>query len=244
MKELVQKILWRFGYQIVRPNRIPPDMDPEFTPICTACIPYTLTSIVAIFALYKSVEYIVSNRISGSFAECGVWRGGSCMAMALSLLSLKAELRDIYLFDTFQGMTPAGPEDANVKTGTSAARHMERTGGPKMAYAELAEVKANLKKVPYDWGRFHFMVGDVEHTLPASETGPLALLRLDTDWYESTRCEMEHLYPRLVSGGILIVDDYGSWSGSRKAVDEYFESLPVLPLLNRIDSGMRIAIKP
>lgn len=109
-------------------------------------------------------------------------------------------------------------------------------------------MQANLRRTAYDPARLHYVKGKVEDTIPSSPDGVqaperIALLRLDTDWYESTRHEMVHLYPRLVPGGVLIIDDYGHWQGSRKAVDEYFaENGPPL-LLNRIDDPGRLAVK-
>jgi len=104
-------------------------------------------------------------------------------------------------------------------------------------------VRATLTQSGYPTGRLHFVRGPVETTLPEHAPERLALLRLDTDWYESTRHELQHLYPRLSEGGVLIVDDYGHWEGARRAVDEYFERHPPAPLLNRIDYTGRIAVK-
>jgi hypothetical protein len=91
---------------------------------------------------------------------------------------------------------------------------------------------------------YRFVEGLVEQTLCRTETGALALLRLDTDYYSSTAVEYEVLYPRLVSGGVLIVDDYGMFQGSRRATDEYLARLDKPPLLNRIDLGVWAGIKP
>lgn len=89
-----------------------------------------------------------------------------------------------------------------------------------------------------------FVKGKVEDTLSDRVPERIALLRLDTDWYESTRCELKHLFPRLVQGGVLVLDDYAWWSGSRKAADEYFRDNGIRILLNRIDScGARLGLK-
>ena len=104
------------------------------------------------------------------------------------------------------------------------------------------------KKILYGTGypseRIHFVPGKVEDTIPASAPESIALLRLDTDWYESTKHELVHLFPRLATSGVLIIDDYGHWRGSRLACDEYFEQNRVPILLNRIDFTGRIALKP
>ena len=87
----------------------------------------------------------------------------------------------------------------------------------------------------YPMDRERFVPGPVEETLPAAAPETIALLRLDTDWYESTRHELVHLFPRLRPGGVLIVDDYGHWSGAKHSVDEYFSGTGQHILLNRID---------
>ena len=72
----------------------------------------------------------------------------------------------------------------------------------------MDEVKQNLATIQYDFNRFKFVEGNVEETIPGTLPDEIAILRLDTDWYESTKHEMIHLFPRLVSKGVLIVDDY------------------------------------
>jgi O-methyltransferase len=90
----------------------------------------------------------------------------------------------------------------------------------------------------------HFVPGRVEDTLPDQAPDRISVLRLDTDWYESTWCELVHLYPRLSPGGVLILDDYLWWHGVREAVDRYSRENPPAPYLVRIDdSGARVAVK-
>jgi hypothetical protein len=96
----------------------------------------------------------------------------------------------------------------------------------------------------YPADRLHLVQGKVEDTLPGAAPARIALLRLDTDWYESTRHELVHLYPRLVPNGVLIIDDYGDWVGAKEAVDEYFAAQPFQPFLSRMDHTGRLAIKP
>jgi predicted O-methyltransferase YrrM len=108
----------------------------------------------------------------------------------------------------------------------------------------LADVQANLRSTGYPVERMRFVVGDVADTVPREAPERIAILRLDTDWYASTRHELEHLYPRLAVGGVLIVDDYGHWEGARLAVDEFLERTSAPILLNRIDYTGRIGVKP
>lgn len=219
--------------------------------IVEAALPHTMTGVPRLQALIDAVRYIERRGVAGGFAECGVWRGGSVLAMIATLRSLGAAPRDIWLYDTFEGMTEPTAEDVSefdppaLKTWRTAVSRGERP------WAELFDaqvfnegiVRATLAQTGYPQERLHFVRGPVEETLPDQVPATsLALLRLDTDWYESTRHELTHLYPRLEAGGVLIVDDYGHFEGARRAVDEYFDTRDPL-LLNRIDYTGRIAVK-
>ena len=205
-----------------------------------------MTSIERLYALYKAIEYVVRSDISGDFVECGVWRGGSVMMMALALNRLGATRR-IACFDTFDGMPAPGAEDASLATGESAASILARTrkrdGDHIWAIAALDLVRQNVDSTGYPADLVSYHPGRVEDTLPAEAPPSVALLRLDTDWYESTKHELVHLYPRLVKGGILIIDDYGFWRGSRKATDEYMTECKTNLFLSRIDDAARIGIR-
>jgi O-methyltransferase len=228
-----------------RTHSFPVDFSESDIEVCRRVDPYTMTTPPRIYALMRAVEYIAARGIPGAIVECGVWRGGSMMAAALTLLRLGVTDRELHLFDTFSGMTP--PTDADVKpTGQRAADLLatEAKDADVWAIATLDEVRAAVLDVGYPKGRIHFVKGPVEETVPANAPGEIALLRLDTDWYESTKHELVHLYPRLASGGVLILDDYGYWQGARRAVDEYVDEHEATLLLNRIDNTGRIAIKP
>lgn len=226
----------------------PPDFDAFHIDIIRKVRPYTMTSPERLFALIEAVKYVVSNNIPGSFVECGVWKGGSMMAIAETLHQLKVTDRQLYLYDTFAGMPPPTEEDKNYGEETAASMLQKeyniKEESVVWAYSNLAEVKANISQVAYPSNNIHFIEGDVLQTIPANDPGQIALLRLDTDWHESTKHEMVHLYPKLISSGVLIIDDYGYWKGSRKAVDEYMAAHHLSLLLNRIDDTGRSAIKP
>jgi len=204
-----------------------------------------MTTPPRVFALGRAVEYISKNRVPGAIVECGVWRGGSMMAVAITLLRLGVSDRDLYLFDTFEGMTLPGPEDAKA-SGELASELLRRSDSRSNIWAisSLEDVREAVLGVGYPEERVHFVKGPVEATLPGSAPEPIALLRLDTDWYASTKHELEHLYPRLSHAGVLIIDDYGGWQGARQAVDEYISENQLPLLLNRIDETGRIAVKP
>ncbi len=249
---LYERFLRSLGVKLVKRGesqkylRLPDDFEEEHRTIFRHIEPYTMTRPPRVYALIEAVKYLVEGQVEGDFVECGVWKGGSVMAMALTLKALGAE-RNIHLFDTFAGMSPPSEKDWNEKEG-AAARKFERTklddGGADWCRSDLQEVRRNVLSIGYEPSRFHFVEGRVEETLPEHAPERIALLRLDTDFYESTRHELIHLYPRLVSGGVLILDDYGHWKGARKAVDEYLASNGVRLLLNRVDFSGRIAVKP
>jgi O-methyltransferase len=224
-----------------REEVLPEDFAKEHAEVWRKVAPYTLTTPGKIEALAQAVEHVVSRAIPGEFVECGVWRGGSVMAVALTLLRLGVTDRELYLFDTFTGMTAPGPED--VKQGGRHASDFLRETGHEPWSASLDEVREAVLGVGYPAERVHFVEGRVEETLPDAAPAEIALLRLDTDWYSSTKHELVHLYPRLARGGVLIIDDYAYWRGARQAVDEYVEENDPALLLLRIDHGARVAIK-
>jgi O-methyltransferase len=226
-----------------RVGAMPPDslidFDPAALAMCRAVKPFTMTSKERLFALREAVLYVVRADIPGDIVECGVWKGGSMMAAAMTLIEVGAR-RKLHLFDTFEGMPKPGEHDISAK-GIDAATTWAST--PQWALGTLDEVTANICGTGYDPALVSFVQGKVEDTIPASAPQQIALLRLDTDWYESTAHELEHLYPRLSTGGVLIIDDYGHWKGARRAVDEYIAAKRLKILLNRIDYTGRIAVK-
>ena len=207
--------------------------------------PYTMTTPGKVHTLARAVEYVARRPVRGAFVECGVWRGGSMMAVALTLLRLGVTDRELYLFDTFAGMTAPGPQDVK-QGGRHASDVLRQTSQDASVWgiAPLEEVRAAVLGVGYPAERINFVKGPVEETLPRHAPGEIAVLRLDTDWYASTKHELVHLYPRLARGGVLIIDDYAYWRGARQAVDEYVQENEPTLLLIRIDHGARVAIKP
>jgi O-methyltransferase len=225
----------------------PSDFSPEEKEDVGIVRPLTMTSPERLVSLSRGIDHIVQHRIPGDIVECGVWRGGSMLLVARKLARLKDTGRKLYLFDTFEGMSEPGSEDVSAVDNTSAKDLMKAAdkmaGDNVWCYSSLDEVKANLSKANYPSENIRFVKGKVEDTLPEPSIGQIALLRLDTDWYESTKHELETLYEKLVPGGILIVDDYGHWSGSQKAVDEFIASRQLSILLQRIDYTGRMAVK-
>jgi O-methyltransferase len=177
---------------------------------------YSLLHVGGFYNLYQSIHYILDNELTGAFVECGCALGGAAIFMARVLRQCAAR-RPIYLFDTFVG-PPIGTEDFLL------GQRFIWTGG-------MPEHRAATER-------------NIEDALPTVDTGDISLLRLDTDFYDSTLAEFTHLYPKLVSGGVIIVDDYGIFAGSRRATDEYLARIKPRPLLNKVDMYVWAGVKP
>lgn len=240
----VGKSLRAFGLGMmpVAADGFPPDFRAEEKDIIRAVVPWTMTSPERIKALIQGVKYVSAHAIPGDIVECGVWKGGSMAAAARTLVKSQDLERDLYLFDTFEGMCAPTAQDRDFK-GKPAADILRETPESSCADAPLESVKKVLSETGYPKEKVHFVPGRVETTIPAGAPEVIALLRLDTDWYESTKHELTHLFPRLSRGGVLIIDDYGHWAGAQQACDEYFTQNRVPILLNRIDYTGRIALK-
>jgi O-methyltransferase len=222
-------------------SSFPPDFGAKDIALIRAVRGYTMTSPERIVALRHAVCYIVRNRVPGAIVECGVWKGGSMMAVAYTLLDLDVADRALYLFDTFDGMTPPTSQDVSY-LGTAAGDAMARNPDV-IARAALESVRQAMQLTGYPERGVHYVKGAVEETIPDAAPDEIALLRLDTDWYASTFHEWVHLYPRLARGGVIIVDDYGHWRGARQATDEYLATLASPPLLVRVDYTARMGVK-
>jgi O-methyltransferase len=252
MSDYAGGALARIGFEV---RRVPkagklaathPDLEPEFGDAFALAEPFTMTSVERMYALWQAVGHIHRAGVPGDVVECGVWRGGSSLLAADTLARLGDESRTIWLYDTFEGMSEPTDRDVSFDGDRIVDRWSvlrEDRDDPVLCYADLPDVKATMARSGYPADRIRYVQGKVEDTIPADCPESIALLRLDTDWYESTRHELEHLYPRLAPGGVLILDDYGDWKGARDATDEYFAQHPDPPLLQRIDQTGRIAVK-
>jgi O-methyltransferase len=212
----------------------------EFLVLWRSISTYTIVSPERAYATYRACRYIARYNIDGCFAECGVFKGGMAMLAALVFAKHADAARDIFLFDTFSGMTAPGQIDMDRHGGSAASYD------PEMCKSSLNEVRHNLAEIGYPSHRLHFIEGDVCATLrnPPNVPVSIAILRLDTDWYDSTRAELEILYEKISPGGVVLVDDYGYWLGARKAVDEFIGRLPYPVYLCRTDTTGIEFVKP
>lgn len=237
------------AYDVVRQLGTTHDIDaaaPEFAAMFAAIRPFTLTSKPMAFALYQAVNYVVANHICGAIVECGVASGGSMMLAAATLRAHGDCDRDIFGFDTFDwSWEGASERDGFVGTPDRLDGLADTPGAEQRPCGVgIDQVAANLAGTGYRAERIRLVRGMVQDTLPLTPTGDIAVLRLDTDFYESTLCELETLYPRLARGGVLILDDYGKFKGATEAADDYFARCQIRPLLHRVETQGRIATKP
>jgi O-methyltransferase len=254
-KKGFRRILGIGGYDLVKlerqrervepPVQYPPDFDAQTKCLVEFVKPYTMTSPERIFALRQAVQYITRYNIPGHIVECGVWKGGSMMAVAKTLIELEDTRRNLILFDTFEGMSAPTEKDRQY-SGEMASDILQASSKDDVFWCRspLEAVQQFIFSTGYPKERISFVKGKVEDTLPTHAPDRIAILRLDTDWFESTLHELIHLYPRLMSGGVLIIDDYGHWQGAREAVDRYVSEKNLRLLLNRIDYAGRICVKP
>ncbi len=253
LKRNLRSFVRHFGYDLIRAGSagspaaaLPPDFDSGAADLWHTVQPYTMTSPERVFALRDSVAYLIRHQIPGDIVECGVWKGGSMMAVAKALLALGASDRRLHLFDTYEGMCEPTEHDRSFR-GEAASTLLQAepkgTEGGVWAYCPLEEVRQNLAGTGYDPSQMVFVRGRVEETIPEQAPERIALLRLDTDWYESTYHELVHLYPRLSVGGVLVLDDYGYWQGARRAVDQWLEEYRPQLLLFRLDKSARAGVK-
>lgn len=251
MKTLILNLIEKAGYRLIKKGQllygepVANELEAEFLAMYQSCRPFTMTSIERMYAAHKAAQYVVQQGIPGAIVECGVWKGGSTMMLVKTLMALGVTDREVYLYDTYEGMPEPSDKDRDL-SGTSAqntwAENQTNTVN-EWCYSPLEEVQRNLYSTGYPPEKIHFVKGKVEDTIPATLPGGIAVLRLDTDWFESTYHELVHLYPLLSEAGVLIVDDYGHWKGAREAVDQYFAEHHVKMLLSRIDYTGRIGLK-
>ena len=251
-KKIVKKFLRSLNYDLVKFKKVSRSYPAELTSAECEIIEYilennlTMASFERLLATLMTCKYVITNDIEGDFVECGVWRGGNSI-VAAEMIKLYGSDKMVWLYDTFAGMTQPTEVDIDLQ-GIKAYEEYDSSkmnGYNKMYYASLDDVKEQFRIRNLLELNVRFIQGDVAVTLNSEHLLPkkISVLRLDTDWYESTKVELEILYPKLSVGGCLIVDDYGHWEGSRRAVDEYFNSFKPKPYFQYIDYTGRLILK-
>jgi O-methyltransferase len=247
-KELISKMFSALGYKIIAKNTFNYDLD--LTDQEKKILNYVLKNILImgtidnLAATILAVRYVCQNKIKGDFVECGVWRGGHGIAAALTFDLYKSKNK-VICFDTFLGMTKPTDDDSRIYNKVKAITKFNsssRETHNEWCYASFEEVENNFLRAGVSKDNFQLIKGDVAETLPIFKVDAISFLRLDTDWYESTKVELKYLWPLLSVNGLLVVDDYGHWQGSKKAVDEFFQSNPTI-LFHATDYRTRSGIK-
>lgn len=251
MKKITKKIFSSFGMQITRSAgqfiepTFPIESTNEEKKLMTDCSQFSMTGYTRMWAIIQAMKHINHNSIEGDLVECGIWKGGNIALIRLLADTYKFN-KTVYGFDTFDGMPDATDQDDDLYGNSSIKAMADAIKKESIqnihAYAGIEQVQENLKSLGVVSG-VKLIKGMVENTLSEAANLPssISLLRLDTDWYSSTKKELEVLYPRLSKGGVLVIDDYGHFKGARKAVDEYFQNQNIW--LHYVDYTCRLAIK-
>jgi hypothetical protein len=224
-----------------------PDLPVEFTDRDRENFNYIWSHRLTMVAAERLIATIMACKhallLDGDFVECGVWRGGNALAAKMVFEHYGSDKR-VWLFDTFGGMTEPSDMDrtANGEPAIDKFLASQRIDRNEWCYASLEDVAANFREAGVDLAGVRFVEGDVLETLKLDLPERISVLRLDTDWYESTKAELEALYPNLIVGGVLLIDDYGHWDGARRAVEEYFAKV-ARPLLHYTDETGRSGVK-
>ncbi|MBN2035538.1 MAG: class I SAM-dependent methyltransferase [Chitinispirillaceae bacterium] len=196
--------------------------------------------------LFELAEHCTKASVTGSFVECGVWKGGAA-GMICCALQNTTQYRDLHLFDVFDDI---GEPDWRI----DGERAIREAGGKERAQGRLQPLKGIYNRVGghgteeacrvlleqgIGWPseRIHVHQGWFQEILPrvSIEIGPIALLHLDADWYASTKICLDTLYDRVSKGGCVVIDDYGGYDGCRKAVDEFLVNRRLQPFRNHVD---------
>ena len=247
IKNIINKIIKNSGFEIINKNQKIVEMTPYDEKLIKLAGQYSMTPQIRMFTLLQSLRYLKSKNIVGDYVECGVWKGGNLILFKKFLedenISNNKKIK-ICAYDTFEGMTEPDRNDLALNNNEKASLLLKKSKKNTHIWGicSLSEVKKNLCKLT-NIDNINFIKGPVEETLEDESNLPekISLLRLDTDWYSSTKKELEKLYDRVLSGGVIIVDDYGHWGGSKKATDEFFSDKFVW--MHYVDYACRVIIK-
>lgn len=256
MGRTLRRIGKLFGYEVERIGRSLPyhgyDLEPEAREAIAKIADHTMVSFEKLVPLYQQAVYCEQVGLPGAFVECGVWKAGCVGIMAQANLTYGKERRELHLFDSFEGI----PEPDAAVDGAAAIEFAKQAGGGTGgALKPLADQYGGVGTLDvcqklingtlgYPKEHTHYHVGWFQDTVPIADTGPIAILRLDGDWYASTKVCLEHLYDRVVPGGFVILDDYKAYEGCELAVREFTEARGIRPYLHHLDRWGRYWIKP
>ena len=245
-KNLINKIADQMGYSIINNNQKIAELSKKDNDYIDLVSKFSMTPKIRIYNLLQALRHLKMKKIDGDYVECGVWKGGNVLLFKKFLENEDFSQRNIYAFDTFEGMTNPDENDFEINTNISATKLLKNDKKKETnvwGVCSLENVKKNISKYVNNLENIYFVKGPVEITLNEAKNIPkkISLLRLDTDWYQSTKKELEVLYEKVSSGGVIIIDDYGHWGGSKKAVDNFFSDKYVW--MHYVDYACRLIIK-
>jgi O-methyltransferase len=202
----------------------------------------TMLSRERLFDLYASVKHVIQHDIPGDIVEVGCW-GGGALAIALAVVQASNSKKSVWGYDTFEGHPEPNPDEFDVWGNSQLERFNElKAQGDDWCKVSLEEVGQNVQRICQSSDGLKLIKGKAEETLKRQLPEVVSIIRCDVDWYEPSLATFEILYPRLSPGGIVIVDDYGHHTGSRKAIDQYFGDLH--PKFTHIDYSCITFVKP
>jgi O-methyltransferase len=263
VKKIIRAFANRFGYEI---RRLQPPPSVSMLPDDVAAREaiarvrtHTMVTCEGLVSLYEQVIYCEAAGISGDFVECGVWKGGATGLMALANLQYGKNRRTIRLFDSFEGICEPD-EKVDGERALREAKEFACNGSSKGRLVPLVGfydamggigTKENCRFIleqelgyPAEFICYH--TGWFQDVMPTAQqsVNQIAILRIDGDWYSSTKTCLDYMLPKVVRGGFIIVDDYGAYDGCRKAVDECLNTYPSRPFLHRVSDEIRYWIVP
>ena len=228
-KIIIKKILSLFNLRLSKLSEtpyVPIEADKEIAKFIDISSKFSMTGQARMYLLSQAILNVKEKKLEGDFVECGVWRGGNILLYKL-LNDFYSLNKTIFAYDTFEGMTKPENIDIDFMENSANRQLIVNKKSENLinvhCFSTIDSVKKNISKYS-NLKNINFIIGAVEKSLLLEKNLPkkISVLRLDTDWYASTKIELEIMYPRLVRGGVLIIDDYGHWQGARKATDEYF----------------------
>ena len=199
--------------------------------------PYTMVGYKRLSNVYELSKKVVKSNLQGDFVECGVWKGG-CSAVMGFVAQKEGRGRKTWLFDSFEGLPEPGKEDGDLAK-TYSENKMQ---GQMKTINKCVGPMEDVKKIIFDILKLNkenikLKKGWFQDTLPLAKEKieKISILRLDGDWYESTKVCLDNLYDNVSAGGYVVIDDYGHWEGAKKALNEFFEQRNINPKLVKID---------
>ena len=245
--KVIQKLLARFGFELKlrSQSRL---VDQAVTEKAELSIrKFTMLSNSRLVSLADQVAHCNLAGIDGALVECGVWKGGAVALMAEVCKATGNIDRDLHLFDAFTDICAPDPELDGAKAVAEAKGFHKTSSGNQQpmtgfydrfgGHGTIQACREVIGRTGYPESRIHFHKGWFKDTVFIAETGPIAILRLDGDWYESTRVCLDALYDKVVPGGFIIFDDYLTYEGCKAAVDDFMTERGITSFLHRCDTS-------